>query len=95
MTLPNRMSVDVLAFQRDMTSIVLPEFRTRVKAESLYFCGRNAIIATGLTALPLRMPTHYIDGSSGTRSTRKNSSFFLDRKISVASKDIWFRHSPP
>lgn len=46
MTLPNRMSVDVLAFQRDMTSIVLPELKMRVKAETLYFCSRNAIIAT-------------------------------------------------
>ena len=38
------MSVDVLAFQRDMTWFVLPEFRMRVKVETLYFCGQNAIL---------------------------------------------------
>ena len=67
------MSVDVLAFQRDMTSFVLPEFKMRVKAETLYLCrsckpqirSRDYCIAGGWRCFITLCASISSSGSSG------------------------------
>ena len=77
----------MLAFQRDMTSFVLPEFKMRVKAETLYLCrsckpqirSRDFCIPGGWRGLHYTMRLYFLQREQRVKAPLEKVFSFFSR----------------